>query len=170
MIQHEPLENTSVDEVSTFHLPTRCQALKQKASFVMETAKDVMRTGVVTIGANATLSEAARTLLEHKISGLPVTDNSNFLLGVISEFALLTISYNAFSSKQLVQDHMTTHVISVSPDASLKELADTFILHRIRRLPVTENGRLLGMLSRRDLLRAALDAGQPICETDAVGT
>ena len=137
---------------------------------MIETAKDVMRTDIVTIGPNATLTEAVRTLLDNRISGLPVTDNSNFLLGIISEFALMAIAYNALSGKQRVQDHMTAHVISVSPDSPLKELADTFIIHRIRRLPVTENGRLVGMLSRRDLLRAALDAGRPICDTEAIGT
>lgn len=129
-----------------------------------------MRTDIVTIGPDATLTEAVRTLLDNRISGLPVTDNSNFLLGIISEFALMAIAYNALSGKQRVQDHMTAHVISVSPDSPLKELADTFILHRIRRLPVTQNGRLVGMLSRRDLLRAALDAGQPICDAEAIGT
>lgn len=137
---------------------------------MIETAKDVMRTDIVTIGPNATLTEAVQTLLEKEISGLPVTDDSSFLLGIISEFALMAIAYNALSGKQRVRDHMTAHVISANPNSPLKELADTFILHRIRRLPVTENGRLVGMLSRRDLLRATLAAGQPICDAEAIGT
>lgn len=136
----------------------------------METAKDVMCTDLVTIRPNATLAEAAQTLLDNKISGLPVTDKSNFLVGVISEFALLAVIYNPLSRKQLVQEHMTKHVISVAPEATLKELADTFILKRMRRLPVTENGRLVGMVSRRDLLGASIEAGEPICKAETILT
>ncbi len=134
----------------------------------MQTAKDVMRTNIVTIRPDATLTEAVQMLLAHQISGLPVTDDSGFLVGIISEFALLAITYDRLSNRQPVRDHMSKHVISVTPDTPLKELADTFILHRIRRLPVTESGRLVGMVSRRELLRAAVDAGTPICPAHAV--
>ena len=134
----------------------------------METAKDIMCTELVTIRPDATLAEAARTLLDNRISGLPVTDSSKFLVGVISEFALLALIYNPLSRKQLVQDHMTKNVISITPDSSLKELADTFILKRLRRVPVTENGRLVGMVSRRDLLRASIEAGEPICRAETI--
>ncbi len=134
----------------------------------MLTAKDVMRQDIISIHPDATLSEAVQILLEHKISGLPVTDSNGFLLGVISEFALLAITYDPLSRKQPVKDHMTKHVISVSPEATLTELADTFILHRIRRLPVTSRGKLVGLVSRRELLRASLESGSPICRNAAV--
>ena len=136
----------------------------------MQTAKDVMRTDIKTIRRSATLIEAAQMLLEHQISGLPVTDDSGLLVGIISEFALLAITYEPFSCRQTVDDHMSRQVICVTPDTPLKELADTFILHRIRRLPVTENGRLVGMVSRRELLRATLESGGPICSAQAVAT
>ena len=61
-------------------------------------------------------------LLDHDISGLPVTDESGFLVEVISEFALLSITYDPLSGRQQVRDHMTKHVISVRPDTNLKEL------------------------------------------------
>lgn len=123
----------------------------------MPTAKDAMRTDLVTVRPDTTLEEAVRVLLENRISGLPVTDDAGHLVGVISEFALLAISYDPASRTQSVREHMTTHVISVAPETPLRQLADTFILHRIRRLPVTERGRLVGMVSRRELLRAALE-------------
>ncbi len=135
----------------------------KKGSHCMLTAKDVMRTDLLTIRPNASLSEAVQMLLDHKISGLPVTDETGFLLGIISEFALLAITYDPLSRRQPVKDHMTKHVISVSPEAPLTELADTFILHRIRRLPVTTHGKLVGMVSRRELLRATLESGAPLC-------
>jgi CBS domain-containing protein len=129
-----------------------------------------MRTDIVSVRPDATLGEAVKLLLEHRISGLPVTDENGLLLGVISEFALLAITYEPLADRQPVQDHMTKHVISVTPDTGLKELADTFILRRIRRLPVTKHGRLVGMVSRRELLRAAVAAGEPICHRRAAAT
>ena len=106
----------------------------KRGSVVTRTARDVMRTDVVTVRPDATLDEAVKLLLENRISGLPVTDDSGMLVGVISEFALLVVTYNAASRKQPVQDHMSKHVINVAPDTPLKELADTFILQRIRRV------------------------------------
>ena len=129
----------------------------------MRTAKDVMRTDVLTVHPDASLHEAAQLLLDHNISGLPVTDDDGQLLGVISEFALLAITYDPLSREQAVRDHMTKQVISVAPDAPLVELADAFILHRIRRVPVVQCGQLLGMISRRELLRAAMEMGELIC-------
>lgn len=131
----------------------------------MQTARDVMRTEIMTIRPEATLADAVKLLLDNRISGLPVTDESGMLVGIISEFALLAVTYDASRCQQLVREHMSKHVISVTPDSPLKELADAFILHRIRRLPVTENGLLVGMVSRRELLRATMEAGMPICES-----
>ena len=128
------------------------------------TAKDIMRTNLVTIRPDCSLSDAAELLLEHRISGLPVTTQSGKLVGVISEFALLAIAYDRNSHLQVVEDHMTRHVISVDPETPLTKLADSFILHRIRRIPVVEDGKLVGIVSRRELLRSALKAGAPICE------
>ena len=136
----------------------------------MLTARDVMRTNVLTIRPENTLAEAIQVLLDNRISGLPVTDESGHLLGIISEFALLAITYDPDSSAQPVQDHMTKHVISVTSDTPLTQIADTFILHRIRRLPVTEQGKLVGMLSRRELLRATIELGEPICQSSAAAT
>jgi CBS domain-containing protein len=129
-----------------------------------------MRTDIITIRPDATLCDAVRLLLHHGISGLPVTDGSDFLLGVISEFALLAVIYDPHANQQTVREHMSQHVIAVSPDTPLTQLADTFILHRIRRLPVTEHGRLVGVVSRRELLRAALASGARFCHTASAAT
>ncbi len=136
----------------------------------MKTARDVMRTGVLTVPAEATLGQAVDVLLKNQISGLPVVDQEGHLVGIISEFALLAITYDGNSRNQQVRDHMTTHVIQVDPDTPLTSLADTFILHRIRRIPVTDQGKLLGMVSRRELLRAAYESGSTICEHPAATT
>ncbi len=129
----------------------------------MLTAQDIMRTDIVTIAPDRTLREAVQTLLEHRISGLPVVEQGGRLLGIISEFALLAIAYDPPSRNMPVREHMTRHVISVTPDTPITQMADTFILHRIRRLPVVDNGQLVGVVSRRELLGATLDSVEPVC-------
>ena len=132
---------------------------------ISQTASDIMKTTLITTSPDCSLGEATQTLLENRISGLPVTTDDGTLVGVISEFALLSITYDPESHVQTVDEHMTRHVIHVGPDASLTEMADAFILHRIRRLPVVKDGKLVGLVSRRELLRSALDLGGPICES-----
>ena len=129
----------------------------------MLTAQDIMKTDIVTISPDRTLREAVQILLENRISGLPVVDGEDRLLGIISEFALLAIAYDPPSRNMPVREHMTQHIISVSPDTPITKMADTFILHRIRRLPVIKNDKLLGVVSRRELLGATLDSVDPIC-------
>jgi CBS domain-containing protein len=129
----------------------------------MLTAQDIMRTDIVTIAPDRTLREAVHILLDNRISGLPVVDDKGRLLGIISEFALLAIAYDPPSRNMPVREHMTQHVISVTRDTPITKMADTFILHRIRRLPVVEDGKLLGVVSRRELLGATLDSVEPVC-------
>ncbi len=125
----------------------------------MQTTSEIMTRDVVTIGPNQTLSQAVDALLDNEISGLLVVEADGRLVGVISEFALLAIAYDPDSGEHPVRDHMTRDVISISLTTSLCEIADTFIVRRIRRLPVVDNGRLVGVISRRDVLRAATHHG-----------
>ncbi len=129
----------------------------------MPTAKEIMTSDIVTIEPGRTIGDAVEVLLQNRISGLPVTEADGTLVGIISEFALLSITYDSETRHDRVSDHMTTQVISVEEDASLTKIADTFILQRVRRLPVVHDGKLAGMISRRDVLRAAHDAGHAIC-------
>jgi CBS domain-containing protein len=125
-----------------------------------------MRSKVVTISPEATIAEVIHLLLHRKISGAPVVNDAGELVGIISEYQLLEVTYDAALAGHHVRSFMTTKVISVGPDTPLAEVVTLFVLHRIRRLPVVENGRLVGIISRRDVLRhmagqsAKLDAVQ----------
>ena len=132
----------------------------------MLTARDIMATDVVTIPFETTVGEAVDILLQNRISGMPVTEFGGILVGIISEFALLTIAYDPETRHNYVRDHMTTEVISVEEDTDLTKIADTFILHNVRRLPVVRDGELIGMISRRDILRAARKSCDRIATTD----
>jgi len=116
-------------------------------------ARDVMSSRVITIRADATIEEAIATLLEHQISGTPVVDDRQRLIGIITEFQLLEAVYTPEIKLRHVRDSMTTDVMTVSEDASLSEIATLFVVHRIRRIPVVRNDKVVGIVTRRDLLQ-----------------
>lgn len=119
-----------------------------------------MNPRVITIGPNETVGGAIQILLDRRISGLPVVNDNGDLIGVITEFALLAAAYDGKVRNDPVGKHMTKQVLSVDENASLQSIADTFIIHRVRRVPVLRNNRLIGQISRRDLLRAVEAEGR----------
>jgi CBS domain-containing protein len=127
----------------------------------MLSVKDIMTREIVWISPEASIREATDKLLEHRVSGLPVIDKAGNLVGILTEFALLAIAYDNNVSDDFVAEHMTTDVLTISSSDPVNKVADTFILHRVRRLPVMENGRLVGLVARRDVLRALHTAEAP---------
>jgi CBS domain-containing protein len=116
-----------------------------------------MTDDVVTVDPDTQIQEAIELLLEQRISGLPVTDRAGNLIGIVTEFALLAIAYDEGVLLDKVQKHMTTQVITVSPDDPISRVADLCIVHRVRRVPVVDNGRLVGLISRCDVLRGVYE-------------
>ena len=129
----------------------------------MLTAKDIMTSTIVAIRPDTTVDEAINLLVEKQISGLPVTDEEGHLLGIVTEFALLAVAYDPRVRTDPVSEHMTKHVLSVEADDSMSKIADLCILHRIRRVPVLQDNKLVGLISRRDVLQAACKTSQPLC-------
>ncbi|MCA9261628.1 MAG: CBS domain-containing protein [Planctomycetales bacterium] len=120
----------------------------------MLTARDIMTPDVYTVRPDCTIREAIETLLERRITGLPVTNDSGRLVGIVTEFALLAIAYDHKISEDTVAAHMTTDVLTIDADAPVSKAADMCIVHRVRRVPVMDGGKLVGLISRRDVLRA----------------
>lgn len=121
-------------------------------------AGDVMNKNVVAICPDATVEEAIHSLLEHHVSGVPIVDEQGCLVGIISEFQLLEAIYRPEVKQERVRDLMTKDVITVAEDATLSEVANMLLLHRIRRVPVVRDGKLVGIIARRDLLACTVDA------------
>lgn len=132
-------------------------------NFGMLTARDIMTDRVVTIGPEAFLQEAIEVLLAMHNSGLPVVDDDGRLVGIITEFALLTTAYDATSACDKVAKHMTTDVLTVDVNDPMRKVADQFIVHRVRRVPVLEKGRLVGLITRRDVLKAVYETQPQAC-------
>lgn len=116
-------------------------------------ARDVMATRVVTISPDATIEAAGRILIEAGVSGAPVVERDGRLVGVISEYQLLELVYNTELRSQVVGDFMTRDVFAVAENDPLESVATLFIVHRIRRVPVLAQSRVVGIITRRDLLK-----------------
>lgn len=129
----------------------------------MLTAGAIMTPELVTMRPDASIQEAIDVLLREQISGLPVVDDDGRLVGVITEFALLAIAYDRRVTNHTVGQHMTREVITVDADDPLSRVADLCIVHRVRRLPVLKDGRMVGLIARRDVLRALVEQPTTTC-------
>jgi CBS domain-containing protein len=129
----------------------------------MITAREIMTENVVTINPESSLGDAIELLLLQEISGIPVTDNEGRLVGIVTEFALMAIVYDQKIRQETVSKHMTTEVLTIEADDPISKIADLCIVHRVRRVPVMEQGRLVGLIARRDVLKALYEAKAPAC-------
>jgi CBS domain-containing protein len=122
--------------------------------------RDYMTTGLVTVTPDTEILRAARLLVDNNIGGAPVVDAGGRLAGILTEKDLMRVVLNASYYADYggrVADYMTAAVETIGPDESVVEVAKRFLDKRYHRYPVVENGRLVGQISRRDLLRALSD-------------
>ncbi|HUK61312.1 MAG TPA: CBS domain-containing protein [Stellaceae bacterium] len=140
-------------------------------------AADVMTHRVTTTTPDATVAEAARVMLEHRISGLPVVDAQGTIVGMVTEGDLLRRTETGTEHKrprwlefllgpgrlagEYVQTHgrkvgevMTHKAVTVDPSTPLESIVGLMEKHGIKRLPVVEHGRIVGIVSRANLLSA----------------
>jgi CBS domain-containing protein len=118
---------------------------------------DFYSTEPVTLHCDTEIMRAVQVLLDNDISGAPVIDNDGKLVGILTERDLIGIALSASYFDEpggKVSDFMSIGVQTVAPGDSLMDVAQRFADSPFRRFPVVENGRLLGIIGRRDLLRA----------------
>ena len=120
-------------------------------------AEDIMTRRVYTLSPDASVESAAQALVRLGYSGAPVTDENGAVLGVFSEQDSLKVlahaAYEGWPSGS-VASHMTKHVETVAPKDDLSVISGRFAAGHHRRLLVVEDGRLLGLIARRDVVRA----------------
>jgi CBS domain-containing protein len=125
-------------------------------------ARELMTARLITLTPEMSAVEAAETLLRHSISGAPVIDGEGHLLGLLSEFDCLQAVASAeyemdlHDGAETVRELMTVSCHSVPPDLDLYGVAHAFVNLGVRRLPVVDGDQLIGQVSRRDVLKAAV--------------
>lgn len=127
--------------------------------------RDYMTTNLVTFSAQTDIFEAIDKLLKYSISGAPVVDEAGHIIGMFSESdclrsALQAGYYEGQAGGGVIGEYMSVQLDTISPEDNIIEVAQLFIAKHRRRLPVVEEGRLIGQVSRRDLLRAMKDFAQ----------
>lgn len=126
-------------------------------------ARDYMTRSVATLSPDMNLLEAVQMLLERRISGAPVLDSTGNLVGILSEKDCLRAALNATYYGDLgglVADHMQREVATVADDMPIFQVTRLFIDGQFRRYPVVRGHRLVGQISRRDVLRALRDVSR----------
>ena len=119
--------------------------------------KDHMSKNVITLNQDMEILSAVQVLMKHNISGAPVIDDHGRLVGVLTERDCMAVTMQADYHGVpggLVIEHMSVDPQSVGPQESILNLAERFISGRYHRYPVLDNGRLIGIISRRDVMRA----------------
>lgn len=136
------------------------------------TARDIMTRSLVTLRPEMSVIDAAEILLKYKISGAPVVDAEGEFLGLLSEFdclrdvAAAEYDLDYHDAVVTVADLMTKVAHTTGPETDLFGLAHEFVTLRVRRLPVLEDGRLIGQVSRRDALKAAVELRRQLTQRE----
>lgn len=158
-------------------------------------ASDVMVSNVITVGPDVGVQDVARLLLSNRISAVPVVDGNGRILGIVSEGDLINRAdtatahrkswwLNALASNEAlaleytkthsrrVSDVMTRDVITAPPEMSVSEIAALLEKHRIKRVPIVKDGKLIGIVSRANLLQGLASlkqkAPQSNCDDSAI--
>ncbi|NTW16594.1 MAG: CBS domain-containing protein [Syntrophaceae bacterium] len=148
----------------------------------MRKAKDIMTRDVITVELDMEVVHAAKLLLDHHINGLPVVDKEGNLKGIICQsdlvvqqrkvplpsFFIMLDSFVPLASprnieKELkkmsaltVREAMTTNPVTIGPDTDLEDIATLMVKHTIHTLPVVEQGKIVGIIGKEDILRTLI--------------
>jgi CBS domain-containing protein len=121
------------------------------------TARDYMATDLVLLAPDTDLHQAMRALLERNISGAPVVDAAGNLVGLLSEKDCFRAAFTATYHREpggRVSEYMSRRVETIDADMEIIDVVELFLRSPYRRFPVVEKHRLVGLLTRRDALRA----------------
>ncbi|MGI5963550.1 MAG: CBS domain-containing protein [Lawsonibacter sp.] len=131
--------------------------------------KDLMNPSVVTIEPTSSAALAARLISRHNVGALPVCSEDRRLRGMVTDrdIVLRCVAAEEDPAQTMVRDIMTRNCATVSPAADCREATRLMAVQQVRRLPVVEEGKLVGMISLADLARSRrfdMEAAQALCE------
>ena len=136
-----------------------CVRMKGKR---MLKAKDIMQSSLITVKQDTSIIEAINILGQNKITGLPVVDDDMTLLGLVSEKDIISIAYHVLADLvgsamdvKKIGDIMTKDVVSFRLDDNIADICQCFMNKPFRRVPVLDNGKIVGIISRKDIIAHA---------------
>lgn len=134
----------------------------------MLTAKEVMNGDVIAVKKNTSILRAMELMLEKKISGMPVVEDDMTLVGVITEMDVVNLAYNIIYDagnleNKRVRHFMTDRVISFDKDDNLFDVCDFLAKNLFRRVPITSDGKVVGIISVPDIIKYILQISRGIC-------
>lgn len=115
--------------------------------------RDIMSKDIVTLNSDDSIERAAQMMRQFDIGSIPVCDNSQNLVGIITDrdITLNSVASGANASQQKICDFMSTNPITGNPDMDIHEAVRMMSRHQIRRLPIVENNNLVGIVSLGDI-------------------
>jgi CBS domain-containing protein len=132
--------------------------LAPKPAAIPVTAKEIMQTAVIAATPRASLRDLAARLVTNEFSGMPVADADGRVVGVVTEADVIRALLEGKRLENLtVSEVMTGPAVTVDAKAPLEEVMKCLVEHKIVRVPVTEEDRLIGIIARRDLIRALIE-------------
>jgi len=116
--------------------------------------KEAMNKGVKTIRPSDTVKNAAQIMNENRIGSLVVVSGTGEVVGIITERDILTdiVAESKNAEDVKIEEIMTKNIITISPEKSLEDAADVMTENKIKKLPVVENGKLIGIITATDLI------------------
>jgi CBS domain-containing protein len=134
----------------------------------MSKAKDIMNGDIVAIDPEDTVEQVMAQMIQRGISGLPVVDMSGQLVGIITEFDLLDLVWEPDTAKNKVYHYMTRDIRTVDEEDEIVDVAEMFRTLSIRRLLVVRGSKVVGVISRRDLIRYVLNLRQQLSTPEGI--
>ena len=126
-------------------------------SAAVPTVDDYMARDLITFMPGDDIHVAVNVLLDERLSGAPVVDGRGRLVGVLSKKDCFEVVYNSSYHQEWggrVEEYMTREVTTIASGTDIIKAADLFMSSSFRRFPILRNGRMIGQISRADLLRA----------------
>lgn len=130
----------------------------------MTTIRQIMSQQVVSVRPNDSVAKAIEILTQERAGSLSVVDDKGALVGMVSELALIDVVFDRGVSDAEVSSYVDKDVPFVQPDEGLSRAGQLFALYSFRRLPVVEGGKLVGMVTCRDLMNHALRTREVLAE------
>ncbi|HEG43038.1 MAG TPA: CBS domain-containing protein [Phycisphaerales bacterium] len=123
----------------------------------MNETKTIMTTNVVTVKSDTPIDRALELLIEKNITGLPVVDDDRTLIGIISEKDMLKLLPDLEDESATVADFMTKKITCFDQDEDLIAICECLMNNNFRRVPIVSNGKLVGVISRRDIIKYIIE-------------